>query len=461
MRLLSRLLAPVCVLAFASGAHASIPASTTLKLPLLNSAGATVGASTFTAGYTDTAADLTASGTGVSLAPGGQFHVTTCIKVHLLNRSRNTKCGESSVDTRGLTVAKVVAAPTVRVSTPRPAAGKKGYASYIVTTSSRKANGNYAPVASSWPKLGLSHSSIPLPAQGATTGATPASEGVLRSNGASGGINSGEMDSFCSSTYKPLATAPGEGVSTTALGTGPAYYEVGEPTGAFAGQAPKGVMLVIHGGGWHMNGPGAVAEERPDADRWRARGWRTLNLSYRPCGPSMQDVQWFYDKAVATWGTSLPYCAFGASAGGTMAALLSTTRPAMACAVSAAGPTDALSLPEQRTNHPNPTAAADGPKWIHNFMTAMAGPGALYFWSPALLEMNARVLWASAANDWLIPPAQGAELREKMLATNPNAYVEVMTLDAGTAPWVHSSVSQASLDAFYAAEERLTAPLVS
>ena len=50
------------------------------------------------------------------------------------------------------------------------------------------------------------------------------------------------------STMNPEPSPPGDGVSTTGLPSGaPAYYEVGEPTGAYQGQAPKGVMLVIHG----------------------------------------------------------------------------------------------------------------------------------------------------------------------------------------------------------------------
>ena len=43
--------------------------------------------------------------------------------------------------------------------------------------------------------------------------------------------------------------APGPGVKTNGLGAGaPVYYEIGAPTGSFAGVAPKGIMLVIHGG---------------------------------------------------------------------------------------------------------------------------------------------------------------------------------------------------------------------
>ncbi len=75
-------------------------------------------------------------------------------------------------------------------------------------------------------------------------------------------------------------------------GDAPASYEVGLPTDPYAGHAPLGVMLVIHGGGWTASGVGGVQAMRPDADRWRARGWETVNLTYRPCAQSTTDVLW-------------------------------------------------------------------------------------------------------------------------------------------------------------------------
>ena len=42
-------------------------------------------------------------------------------------------------------------------------------------------------------------------------------------------------------------------------------------------------MLVLHGGGWSSVGEAKLRVTRADAERWRARGWRTVNASYRPC----------------------------------------------------------------------------------------------------------------------------------------------------------------------------------
>jgi acetyl esterase/lipase len=104
-----------------------------------------------------------------------------------------------------------------------------------------------------------------------------------------GAVNSGQTDS--------IWTAAGVSAGHAAFSGAPAYYEVGLPTGAYAGQAPRGIMLVIHGGAWMKTGIGAVQSMRPDANRWRARGWETVNLTYRACGQTATDVLWFYDKA--------------------------------------------------------------------------------------------------------------------------------------------------------------------
>ena len=78
-----------------------------------------------------------------------------------------------------------------------------------------------------------------------------------------GAINSGQPDSICTGQVVASdGSALPAGVSTNHPGFAgaPAYYEVGLPTGAYAGQPPRGVMLVIHGGGWSP--PGSVACRR-------------------------------------------------------------------------------------------------------------------------------------------------------------------------------------------------------
>jgi acetyl esterase/lipase len=284
-----------------------------------------------------------------------------------------------------------------------------------------------------------------------------ANEGVPLSNHRTGGVNTGLPGSMCGGIQWPDPGPPDVGVSTSAMGfDAPAYYEVGEPIGDFAGQAPKGVMLLIHGGGWAATGVGGVGTERADADRWRARGWRTVNLTYRPCNASFGDVRWFYDRARTLWGSNLPYCAAGASAGGNLALMLAASRPSLSCVVDNAGPTDGRSIENERT----PTGGTDGPRWAYNLLVAAVGQQMVAWWSPALFPIRARVLFALAANDPYVPWDQGAELRRRLRAANPAAYVDLLGLDAGSTYWVHSNVDPASLQTLYDHEQQLVAPLL-
>lgn len=418
------------------------------------------GTATMSVSFSDTTAMATASAPSVGLGPGHVYHVDTCIKAHDVNASYSTNCQERTVDTSSNTAAIWVSAPTATASMPRPAAGRTGYFSFIVSVSDQQPDNSFSEVASSWPSAGLTAASVAVPSVGASTSPAPVSEGaaLTNNNGQTGGINTGYPDSFCEGRQYPPPAGVQDGVSTTAMGPGaPAYYEVGEPTGAYAGQAPKGIMLIINGGGWYLNGPGMVASNRQDADYWRAAGWRTVNLTYRPCSQSFGDVTWFYDQARALWGSSLPYCALGASAGGNLALMLAAARSTVSCVISEGGPTDGTTLKNEST----PIGAANGPRWVYNLLAAAVGPEQVVWWSPALFAIHARVLWTVSAGDPYIPWAQGTELQSKMLAANPSAYVNVLQLPSGTTPWVHANVSATALTLLQQAEQLLVAPLVT
>lgn len=417
------------------------------------------GTASMSVSFTDASATARASAVSVGLGPGHVFHVDTCIKAHSLPPafSYSTNCQENTVDTTGNSAPISVSAPTATATLSRPPAGASAYFSFIVSVSDENADNSFSPVASSWPSAGLAGASVAVPSVGASTTPAPTSEGVMLSNNTTGGINSTQPDSFCEGFQYPPPTSVEDGVSTSVLGPGaPAYYEVGDPTGAYAGQAPKGVMLIINGGGWFENGPGMVASDRVDADQWRADGWRTVNLTYRPCNQSFADVEWFYDHARALWGSGLPYCALGWSAGGNLALMLGAARSTLSCVISEAGPTDGLSIKNEST----PAGNTNGPRALYNVLAAAVSPEMVLWWSPALFAIHARVLWAISAGDPFIPWAQGTELQAKMRANDPAAYVNILQLPSGTTPWVHARISAAALATFDAAEQQLVAPLV-
>jgi hypothetical protein len=400
-----------------------------------------------------------ATGPSIALAPGAVFQITTCVKAHVKNSYFRTSCPSATEDTTSDTGTQHVAAPIATATLTRPTRNLSAYFSYEVSVSQKQSDGSYKEIASSWPSAGLSAASVDVPPQGATTAAPPSSEGVLLGNGLTGGMASGYPDSFCSHYSYPPAGPPESGVSTTTFGSqAPAYYEVGEPTGSFAGQAPLGIMLVIHGGGWAGSGSAYVADERGDADYWRALGWRTVNIDYRPCNQSLADVEWFYDQARQLWGSSLPYCALGASAGGNLALMLAAGRSTLSCVIDEAGPADGSTLPNQLDTF-NSADQVDGPRWVYNLLVSAVDPENVPWWSPALFSINARVLYAESTGDPYMPWAQATELQSKMLAANPNAYVDLVQLQKGTTPWVHHGVTADALANFQAHEQQLVAPL--
>jgi hypothetical protein len=121
-------------------------------------------------------------------------------------------------------------------------------------------------------------------------------------------------------------------------GTRAEWYELRLPA-----TAPQGIVLAFHGGGWEAVGPGLVrglsGYRGGELERkWRARGFITVNSSYRAHAPGFTDVVAVYDQLHARY-PQLPIGAYGQSAGAHLALLLGAARE-LAFVVSDAGPTD-------------------------------------------------------------------------------------------------------------------------
>ncbi len=258
--------------------------------------------------------------------------------------------------------------------------------------------------------------------------------------------------------------APGPGVKTTGLGAGaPAYYEIGAPTGAFAGVAPKGIMLVLHGGGWRVVGKETLVPIRGYVDRWRARGWQTVSVDYRACAQGLKDVFWFMQRIRVMRPNAL-VCATGMSAGGHMALMLASFRKDLACVIALAAPSNLNSLADQVAFDPlTQTFGQTGPTAVLNLARATFGDSetSLDMYSPATYAQNvtARVLLASGENDKVNPREQNAEYSAALLAAHPAAYIDTALLPPGLEPFVHTGVSAAGLDDLYTRENALVAPL--
>jgi acetyl esterase/lipase len=432
--------------------------------PLTSAAGIEVGRSTLSATYTGSPGSVdVSSSTQIRLEAGEQFEATVCLSTHVLGSVPQAQCVTTAIDTRPATTEATYTVPALGQSVARPALGNSGFATqHVVVTS---ADG--APFATSWPAENLPAASVPLFAVGAMSGWVPEQQGVLlESTLAHGGANTALPDSMCVSRPRPPAT-PRDGLDEAALGAMPFHYEVGEPSGAHAGRPPRGVLILLHGGGWASNGGAAAQDVRREADRWRAHGWRTVNSSYRACGSSLVDVLSLYDRVRATYGGASPICTFGQSAGGHLALMVAARRPrGVSCVINQAGPTDALSLAGQGAfDSATGGVQTNLPKSVLNLLVAAFGEENLASYSPAQVSepglTGTRILTVTAVEDPLVPYDQMTLLRDIMREHDPAAYVEAMQLARGDVPFPHANVSQAALDAYHQAELDLVAPLVT
>lgn len=213
------------------------------------------------------------------------------------------------------------------------------------------------------------------------------------------------------------------------------YFQVTAPTGS-----PKGVIILIHGGGWVNVGASLLPALNPQVSQFVADGWETVNTDYSPLAGSLPDVQAVFDATRSRVGSSVPICVYGQSTGGNLALLLAESRP-VSCVIDAAGPSDLGAVESLNLDY---------------YVDQLEGAGVSdAAWSPALqASQNLAVptIAEYANNDWMVPLAQGQELQ----ADDPS-HVTLITLDGGSASFIHSTVDQGELTTAHAREDQLLA----
>jgi acetyl esterase/lipase len=218
--------------------------------------------------------------------------------------------------------------------------------------------------------------------------------------------------------------------------------EVRGPAGPYTGQRPRAIILVIHGGAWMSVGQQAIERMRPEADRFRRRGYQTVSITYRPGAQSLTDVLARYD-ALRAENPRTPICALGASAGGHLALMLASRRRDLACVIAEAAPTDLGGLTD--------------PTLKHIVSDEFAPRGLVDRWSPVKIaqRIKAPVLQAASANDPIVPYTQATDFHRAL----PSSRL-VTIAAAGPAPatkWEHASADPGSVRRYFAIERRFVA----
>jgi alpha-beta hydrolase superfamily lysophospholipase len=175
-----------------------------------------------------------------------------------------------------------------------------------------------------------------------------------------------------------------------------------EPAG---NEEPKGVVILLHGGGWQPN-PLAYEAEMPLAEVLQKRGFATVVVGYGEGERGFREVEGIYEKVKKRY-PKLPVCVHGISAGGTLGLMLAAQESGLTCVVGLVTPTDLTTIEDQ------------GGRTVHDLAVTAFGADALSEWSPALVanQIRAQVLLLPAQTDPVVPIEQAREFVQKRPST--------------------------------------------
>ena len=230
------------------------------------------------------------------------------------------------------------------------------------------------------------------------------------------------------------ATAPADARAAAARASG----ILGAPTGTAPANRPRGVVLILHGGGWAASTDATLRAANQGTEGYRSGGFATYTVRMRAGRGAIESATAAYDAMRRRYGARTPICAIGASTGGHVGLMLAIARPALACVVANAAPTDL-------------------PRWARE-VPAAKGQIDRYFgreqrrYSPALRprDVRARVLLQYATNDRDVPIAEGRAFRD----ARPRG-TQFVALRPGGEYFAHSDVDARQLAQVSPRQERL------
>jgi acetyl esterase/lipase len=202
-----------------------------------------------------------------------------------------------------------------------------------------------------------------------------------------------------------------------------------------AGEPVKGVVLVIHGGGWQGGQHRLMDAIEPDARRLARWGYLAWSVDYRSGRHSVEDVIDWY-RLIRSRYPRQPVCAKGTSAGGHLALMLAV-QTRIPCVIDESGPTDLRRFDFRTVDRFFPT------------------PRARRAFSPlGYAETNAfsgtEILLAHLRGDELVPFAQSRRFARAIDS-------RLVALPTGTVPFVHGRADRLALARYRRIERRFLA----
>ncbi|WP_026910267.1 alpha/beta hydrolase family protein [Patulibacter minatonensis] len=231
----------------------------------------------------------------------------------------------------------------------------------------------------------------------------------------------------------PAAAATTDAVAATRAAERIPKSRLAYPTAVAPRSRPRGLLFVIHGGGWGPSTNASIKEAAAWGTGYQKQGWAAYTISMHSGPAGIEDAVAAYDRNRRRFGPKVPFCAIGASSGGNVALMLAARRPAMRCVIANAPPTDLARLYRESPGNRNSLARLFPGRLMQKY-------------SPIRFEnaIKARLFLTVAANDTDVPPNQGTNFYRvhKQRTT-------LTILPPGDEFWTHSNVDADALDATF------------
>ena len=190
-----------------------------------------------------------------------------------------------------------------------------------------------------------------------------------------------------------------------------------------AGGDTKGVVILLHGGGWQPN-RAAYESEMPTAAQLQRLGYATVVIGYGEGATGFRQIRNVYSQVHRRY-RGLPVCVHGFSAGGNLGLMLAARERGITCVLGIAAPTDLTTLKGQ------------GGGEASDLATAAFGQDQLGDWSPVRYagRISSKVMLIAGAADPVVPLQQAREFAQ----AEPGTQLDV--IPAGSAPldWLHGA----------------------